>query len=333
MFKVILRWDNLRHNYRTLKEEVGNYEIIPVVKANAYGHGTRDATLVLKEEGAHLFVISTIDDYLRVKDLEDVDFLMLYPDYTDREQVEFLAGQGNVIFNLYDFYALEVLPKGARVHINVDTGMNRVGVKPEEFPRLYEEAKSKFRVEGAYSHFPIAKDPEFSRRQIELFDTLTRDKVPFRHINNSEGLLHYGKVFDGARIGILLYGYGRPDMKPVKTVLSKIVQVKRIRKGESVSYDRRFIAPEDGFLAVVPVGYAHGVRRVENYRVFSEGKWYEVAGHITMDALMLYSRENDFHVGQWVELLGENNRADHIARIWSTVPYEPLVEIGTHPIW
>ena len=333
MFRVEIDWDNLRHNYRLLKGEVGDYEIIPVVKANAYGHGTREATLTLREEGARLFVISTIDDFLRVEDIGDVDFLVLYPDYTDRGQISFLASHPNVIFNLYDFYAIDVLPEGARVHINVDTGMNRVGVKPEDFPRLYAEASKRLKVEGTYSHFPVARDPEFSRRQIELFDELTRGKGLFRHINNSEGLLRYGTIFDGARIGILLYGYGREDLKPVKRVFSKIVQVKRIRRGESVSYDRSFVAPEDGFLAVVPVGYAHGVRRAKGYRVFSEGRWYEVAGHITMDALMLYSPEDTFRVGQEVELLGENNRADAIARIWGTVTYEPLVSIGTQPVW
>ncbi len=333
MFRVEVRWENLRYNYRLLKKEVGDYEIIPVVKANAYGHGTREATLVLKEEGAKLFVISTIDDFRRVEDVRDVDFLMLYPDYTDRGQIEYLASHPNLIFNLYDFYAIDVLPPGSRVHINVDTGMNRVGVKPQDFERLYERAKRKLRVEGAYSHFPVARDPEFSRRQIETFDSLTKDKGLFRHINNSEGLLRYGAIFDGARVGILLYGYGRPDVKPVKSVFSKIVQVKRIRKGESVSYDRTFVAPEDGFLAVVPVGYAHGVRRARGYRVFSEGRWYEVAGHITMDALMLYSPEESFRVGQEVELLGENNRADAIAEVWGTVTYEPLVSIGTQPVW
>ena len=333
MFRVEINWDNLRYNYRLLKAEVGDYEIIPVVKANAYGHGTREATLVLKEEGARLFVISTIDDFQRVKDVRDVDFLMLYPDYTDSDQINYLASFPNLIFSLYDPYAVDVLPEGARVHINVDTGMNRAGVKPWDFPEVYERARRKLKVEGAFSHFPIARDPEFSRRQIETFDELTRDKGLFRHINNSEGLMMYGTVFDGARIGILLYGYGREDVKPVKSVFSKIVQVKRIRKGESVSYDRYFIAPEDGFLAVVPVGYAHGVRRVEGYRVFSEGRWYPVAGRITMDAIMLYSREDTFRVGQEVELLGENNRADEIAKVWGTLTYEVLVSLGTHPVW
>ena len=333
MFRVEINWDNLRYNYRLLKSEVGDYEIIPVVKANAYGHGTREATLVLKEEGARLFVISTIDDFQRVKDVRDVDFLMLYPDYTDSDQINYLASFPNLIFSLYDPYAVDALPEGARVHINVDTGMNRAGVKPWDFPEVYERARRKLKVEGAFSHFPIARDPEFSRRQIETFDELTRDKGLFRHINNSEGLMRYGTVFDGARIGILLYGYGREDVKPVKSVFSKIVQVKRIRKGESVSYDRYFIAPEDGFLAVVPVGYAHGVRRVEGYRVFSEGRWYPVAGRITMDAIMLYSREDTFRVGQKVELLGENNRADEIAKVWGTLTYEVLVSLGTHPVW
>ncbi len=333
MFRVEINWDNLRYNYRLLKSEVGDYEIIPVVKANAYGHGTREATLVLKEEGARLFVISTVDDFQRVKDVRDVDFLMLYPDYTDSDQISYLASFPNLIFSLYDPYAVDVLPEGARVHINVDTGMNRAGVKPWDFLGVYERARRKLKVEGAFSHFPIARDPEFSRRQIETFDQLTRDKGLFRHINNSEGLMMYGTVFDGARIGILLYGYGREDVKPVKSVFSKIVQVKRIRKGESVSYDRYFIAPEDGFLAVVPVGYAHGVRRVEGYRVFSEGRWYPVAGRITMDAIMLYSREDTFRVGQEVELLGENNRADDIAKVWGTLTYEVLVSIGTHPVW
>jgi len=315
---------NLEHNLGRVLELSRGKEIMAVVKANAYGHGIREISLRLYRMGIREFLISSPKDYAAVSDIP-ANFLLLYYDPFD-ESLKELSGRDNITFNLYSWEALDALPKGTRVHIEIDTGMNRTGVKPEEFQDFYKKAIQKFRVEGVFSHFPKAQDREYSRRQMEIFEDLTRDLPIKRHLNNSQGLINFGPIYDLSRVGILLYGYGTENLKPVKRIYSKVIQVKRVKAGERVSYDGKFVC-EEGFLGVIPVGYAQGLRRVENFEVFINGKFFKVAGWITMDAFMVFSSEESFRVGDRVEILGENNPADRIAKIWGTIPYEVLTAL------
>jgi alanine racemase len=314
----------LEHNVGKVFELSKGQDIMAVVKANAYGHGIREISMKLYGMGIREFLISSTKDYSAVSDFP-AKFLLLYYDPLDGSIKE-LSERKNLIFNLYGWEALEVLPKGTKVHIEIDTGMNRTGVKPEEFLDFYKRARERFRVEGVFTHFPKAYDLEFSRKQIEIFEDLTRDLPLRRHVSNSLGLINFGPIYDLSRVGILLYGYGLEGLKPVKKVYSKIIQVKRVKRGERVSYDGKFVC-DDGFLGVIPVGYAHGLRRVEGLEVFIKGKFYKVAGWITMDAFMVFSKEESFKVGDRVEILGENNTADRIAKIWGTIPYEVLTSL------
>ena len=315
---------NLEHNLGRVLELSRGKEIMAVVKANAYGHGIREISLRLYRMGIREFLISSPKDYAAVSDIP-ANFLLLYYDPFD-ESLKELSGRDNITFNLYSWEALDALPKGTRVHIEIDTGMNRTGVKPEEFQDFYKKAIQKFRVEGVFSHFPKAQDREYSRRQMEIFEDLTRYLPIKRHLNNSQGLINFGPIYDLSRVGILLYGYGTENLKPVKRIYSKVIQVKRVKAGERVSYDGKFVC-EEGFLGVIPVGYAQGLRRVENFEVFINGKFFKVAGWITMDAFMVFSSEESFRVGDRVEILGENNPADRIAKIWGTIPYEVLTAL------
>jgi len=315
---------NLEHNLGRVLELSRGKEIMAVVKANAYGHGIREISLRLYRMGIREFLISSPKDYAAVSDIP-ANFLLLYYDPFD-ESLKELSGRDNITFNLYSWEALDALPKGTRVHIEIDTGMNRTGVKPEEFQDFYKKAIQKFRVEGVFSHFPKAQDREYSRMQMEIFEDLTRYLPIKRHLNNSQGLINFGPIYDLSRVGILLYGYGTENLKPVKRIYSKVIQVKRVKAGERVSYDGKFVC-EEGFLGVIPVGYAQGLRRVENFEVFINGKFFKVAGWITMDAFMVFSSEESFRVGDRVEILGENNPADRIAKIWGTIPYEVLTAL------
>jgi len=315
---------NLEHNLERVLELSKGKSLMAVVKANAYGHGIREISTKLYKLGIRDFLISSTRDYALVADLP-ANFLLLYYDPADKNLSE-LSERRNVIFNLYGWEALEALPKGCRIHVEIDTGMNRTGVKPEEFLDFYRKAKEKFKVEGVFTHLPKAYDLEFSKRQLETFEDLTRDLPVKRHVNNSLGLLKFGPIYDLSRVGILLYGYGARNLKPVKKLYSKIIQVKRVKKGERVSYDGKFVC-EDGFLGVIPVGYAHGLRRVEEFEVFVNGNFFKVAGWITMDAFMIFSTEEKFKFGDRVEILGENNPADKIAESWGTIPYEVLTSI------
>ncbi len=315
---------NLEHNLERVLEISKGKGIMAVVKSNAYGHGIREISLRLYGMGIRDFLISSTRDYGLVSDFP-ANFLLLYYFPYD-ESLREISERENVIFNLYGWEALETLPRGSRVHIEIDTGMNRTGVKPDEFWDFYKKARERFRIEGVFTHFPKAYDLDFSKRQLEIFEDLTRNLPVKRHVNNSLGLINFGPIYDFSRVGILLYGYGSKNLKPVKKIYSRIIQVKKVKKGEMVSYDGKFVC-DDGFLGIVPVGYAHGLRRIENFEVFINGNFVKVAGWITMDAFMVFSTESVFKAGDRVEILGENNPADKIARIWGTIPYEVLTSL------
>ncbi len=325
MVDTVINLGALEHNYKKVKSLLGNSGLMSVIKSDAYGHGIREVLTKIFTFGERFFVISTPEDYKKVFDFP-ANFLLLYYDPGDIKTILEMHERRNVIFNLYSEALINVLPKNARIHIEIDTGMNRTGIKPENFEGVYKKAKSRFRVEGVFSHFPKANDREFSLRQVEIFDNLTKGIGVPRHINNSQGLINFGPLYDFSRVGILLYGYGMEGLKPVKGVYSKVIQVKRVKRGETVSYDGEPV-DKDGFVGVVPVGYAMGVRRCKNFEVFIKGKYFRVKGWITMDAFMIFSEEKGFDVGDTVEILGENNNAQRIAKMWGTIPYEVLVSI------
>lgn len=325
MIERVIDLKALESNYEEVLKLTKGQSIMAVVKSNAYGHGIREISLRLYSLGVRRFLISSTDDYRSVSDFP-ADFLLLYYDPLDKHTLQELRDRGNVIFNLYGWEALNSLPKGSRVHIEIDTGMNRTGIKPDDFEDFYKKAKEKFKVEGVFTHFPKAHDDGFSRKQIEVFESLTKGLPVVRHINNSSGLLKFGPIYDFSRVGILLYGYGYENLKPVKEVYSKIIQVKKVKKGETVSYDGEFVC-EEGFVGIIPVGYALGLRRCKNFEVFINGKSFKVAGWITMDAFMVFSHEGDIKVGDMVEILGKNNTADVIAKLWNTIPYEVLTSL------
>lgn len=329
MFETVIDLKSLEFNYSFVKGLLKDSSLMPVIKSNAYGHGIREVASKLYTLGERFFVISSKEDYIKVSDFK-ADFFLLYYDPEDRITINSMSERGNVVFNLYDSILIDVLPKGARVHIEIDTGMNRTGIKPYEFEDVYKKASKRLKVEGVFTHFPMADNEEFSRKQLKVFDELTKDLDVRRHVNNSLGLLKFGSLYDFSRVGILLYGYGAKNLKPVKSVYSKIIQVKRVRNGETVSYDGTFVC-EDGFIGVVPVGYAHGLRRVKNMKVFVNGKYFDVAGWITMDAFMIFSKDEEFKVGDRVELLGGNMRADILSDLWKTITYEVLVSLPSRP--
>ncbi|MEO0138801.1 MAG: alanine racemase [candidate division WOR-3 bacterium] len=325
MIERVIDLKALEHNYGEVLKLTRGQNIMAVVKSNAYGHGIREVSLKLYSLGVRRFLISSVNDYKPVSDFP-AEFLLLYYDTFDRQTLQELSDRDNVVFNLYGWEALNSLPKGSRVHIEIDTGMNRTGIKPDDFEGFYKKAKERFRVEGVFTHFPKAYDMEFSRKQIEIFEDLTKGLPVKRHINNSLGLLNFGPIYDFSRVGILLYGYGHKSLKPVKEVYSRVIQVKRVKKGETVSYDGAFVC-EDGFLGIVPIGYALGLRRCKDFEVFINGKFVKVAGWITMDTFMVFSKDDDIKVGDRVEILGKNNSADKIAKIWETIPYEVLTSL------
>jgi alanine racemase len=260
-----------------------------------------------------------------------------------------------------DLAQAEALDRAARahgrklsLHLKVDTGMGRVGLRPREVRGVAEKIAGlpSVRLAGLMTHFAEseAEDPAFAREQLARFAEVTHElrgagiAVPLRHASNSGALLHLPEArLDLVRPGIMLYGYhprGRqqvadPGLRPALRLRTAISQIQTVTRGESVSYGRTFVAPRDLRVATLPVGYADGVGRLLSNRgqVLIRGRRVALIGRVCMDMVMVDVTDlSDVRLGDEAVLIGrqgaEEISADEVAEAQGTISYEILSRIG-----
>ncbi len=284
---------HLQHNLRAIKQALPQgTATIAVIKANAYGHGALIAADALKEL-ADCFMVAEINEALALKN-EGVTLPILIAGYTDPDYAPVLAENGLIqcVFSAEYGTALHHrVPEGQRlkVHIKADTGMGRLGFPSQQMDTVDQIASlcrlPRLDCEGIFSHFAQseAEDGAFTKLQEERFGALIQGlydkgiRFRFRHISNSaSGMLGIPSFCNGVRIGISLYGaYPSPyvkerwlsehpnaDLKPVMKLKTRIIQIRSHEAGESVGYNRRFVAEEPTRIAVLAAGYADGLPRL-----------------------------------------------------------------------
>jgi alanine racemase len=344
-------------NLSGIRRQVGKgVRILGVVKANAYGHGLREVArfiegryaeylgVAIAEEGAELRRAG-VDSPIHVFTLPSLSQADLYARYRLEATV----------CSIPDCHALNEAGKRHRrtlpVHLKIDTGMNRIGVKPADVARFITSIRRFRRIEikGVFTHFASsdAKDKRFARRQLREFhqalDTLARQGVEpeLIHAANSGAILDLPEsYFSMVRPGIVTYGYYpsfetsesiplRPAMR-LKTVVSL---VKWIEKGEAVSYNQRFVASRRTRIATLPVGYADGITRILTGRASAliHGKKFPIVGTICMDQVMVDVGKEDVRVGDEAVLIGRQKRemidAWDLASPIGTVPLETVTAV------
>ncbi|MCB0510418.1 MAG: bifunctional UDP-N-acetylmuramoyl-tripeptide:D-alanyl-D-alanine ligase/alanine racemase [Chitinophagales bacterium] len=233
------------------------------------------------------------------------------------------------------------------IHIDVDTGMKRLGFEKEEVPALCDELKNLdcFEVKSIFSHL-AASDEEgldaFTEGQIALFDQLSKQLMqvlpnkPLLHIANSSGISRFPKAhYDMVRLGIGLYGFNSEFQEHLQTVArlkTKISQIKKVAKGESVGYGRKGKAKEDITIATIAIGYADGLNRLLSNglgEVFVKGKRAPIIGNVCMDMAMIDITDIEgLEVGDLVEIFGDNISAAELAQKLNTIPYEVLTSVS-----
>ncbi len=327
--------DHLNHNVKMLRQLMPRgCEMMAVVKANAYGHGAKEISKNLNQMGITSFAVATIDEGIELRKAGvRGDILIL--GYTDINRIRELIKYRLIQTILDHEYALRINERSRealRVHIKIDTGMHRIGLPASDRKELMELFRlEKLNVEGMYTHLCVcdsdkAEDIQFTRKQIhdfsELCDLLEDRgiKIPKRHIQSSYGLLNYPEVScDYARIGIALYGslssWGdktnlQPDLLPVLSLKTKIVLIREINQGETVSYGRCFHAERNSRLAVLPIGYADGFPRTlscEAGNVLLHGQQVPIVGRICMDQLLIDITDvPEVACGDIVTLIGQD---------------------------
>ncbi|MFN4232321.1 alanine racemase [Thermus sp.] len=328
----------LEANWLLLKAKARG-EVIPVLKAEAYGHGALPLARFLFQKGARRVAVATVGEgkalrhggvageilllgSLHPLEAEEALRLGLVPTLSTLEAAQALAGRAQ---------ALGIRP---RAHLKVDTGMNRVGFpweKAKEALRAVEALG--IRVEGVYSHLATAgEDEAFLEVQRSRFQRVKEalGEGPFYHLENSHGLLLHGG--ENVRVGLALYGlipgFG---LKPILRLLARPTLVKRLKAGDRVGYGGEYVARGGEWLLTLPVGYADGLPRgAVRFVKGPEGGLYPVAGRISMDQTTVLSP------GPWpleavLEVLSPDFGPTGLcawAEARGTIPYEVAVHLS-----
>ncbi len=347
--RLVIDTQAITHNARVIGEMLGDARLMAVVKANGYGHGIREAARAAIAGGASAIGVATVEEGLLLRE-SGIEEPILALDSTSEEAVLEAARAGlSQTIHAHDAVAwmrdaAKKLNRQVRAHIQVETGMRRLGVAPEELPGLLEAvaAEPGIAVEGVFSHFADTTDRPFTREQMRRFGValgLTERAFGplIRHIASSGAALSLpGTRLDMARCGIALYGYA-PDggdfgLRPAMSVRTSIVQLQRVPPGESVSYGRTYYTQRDTLLATLPVGYGDGYPRCigNRGRVLVRGARAPVVGRVCMDLCMAdVTGIPGVSVGDEVALMGaqgdERVTAEDWARWCGTIAYEPLL--------
>lgn len=349
--------DAVIHNLECLREIVDeSVEIMPVVKANAYGHGLVEMSRVLGEGGIRYLGVATVDEALKLRGAGVEGSILVLGAVLDEEAK--VSVRNNITLTLCDRRLLNVLAgiaKGGnecpKVHIKVDTGMGRIGVWHEEAVEFAKDvnAAEGVMIEGIYTHFSsAARDNMVTRMQIEAFEDVLAGveaegiDIRYRHAANSIGVVDWKKShFNLVRPGILLFGvYPKENfrkkfkLQPVMGLKTRIVHLKDTPQGRSISYGRTYITQKDTRIATIPIGYADGYGRILSNKAEAlvKGQFVRVVGMVTMDQTMLeVGHIQDVQVGDEVVLIGRQGDAEipieKIAKLAGTIPYEILSSV------
>lgn len=333
----------LTHNLRVVRDTAPRSKIFAVIKANAYGHGLlRAARSFIDTDG---FAVVELEAAVRLREAGYAHRIALLEGYFEPRELAVLA-QHKLTTTIHDFEQIAMLdaaPEGAAldVLVKINTGMNRLGFQPAEFPqalaRLHEHrAIGKLTL---MTHFATADDSTGIATQLELFERLTRDAQLPRTLANSAAVLRFPESHgDWVRPGIMLYGCSPfaegvaadLGLKPAMTVTSEIIATRDIAIGESVGYGATFTAGKSMRIGVVACGYADGYPRhaPTGTPVRVGDRLTSTVGRVSMDMITIDLTRIDANVGTPVVIWGEGNPVENVARAAGTVGYELLCALA-----
>lgn len=353
----------LRRNLARLRARTApGAEVLVAVKADAYGHGLLPVARALAAEGVGWLGVATPDEALALRRAGVGGRVLLFGPVRGAALPRLLAaGVDLTVCDADDVDAVAAARASlaadvgpARLHLKIDTGMGRLGRRPEEAVRVarHVAGAADLRLEAAWTHFARADEPSSgtSERQLarfrEALDGLERAglRPRMRHAANSAALLTLPEAhFELVRPGLSVYGYppgpelagAGADLEPVLRLTAPVVFVKRVRAGEAVSYGHRWAAPSETTVATVRIGYGDGYpRALTNLGDAAlAGRRCRVVGTVCMDQLLLDAGDASVAPGDRAVLFGgEGPGADELASRIGTIPYELLTGVGARVV-
>jgi alanine racemase len=348
--------DALAHNFRVIRERVGpSVKILAAVKANAYGHGAAECSTRLEREGVDWFGVALPEEGIELRNAGITrPILCLGGIWAGQES---LCVQQNLTPVVYRLDGVEALERAAReaqktvdVHVKIDTGMGRLGVRANDVPDFCAGLKrfANIRVDGLMTHLASADDDQqtaFTTQQLQRFEIAVaafRDhgfEPNYIHAANSAGLFTFAESrANMVRPGGTLYGFKRdvlppnadtPPLRPVMSLHSRIMLLKRVPKGEKLGYSGTFETTHDSLIATIPIGYDDGYRRVfsNRARVIVRGQFAPVVGRVSMDLTIIDVTDvADVALDDRATLLGSDGNcsitAEDLGELAGTISYE-----------
>jgi alanine racemase len=351
-----IKLDNLAFNFQSVKNFIGeNCKYMAVVKADAYGHGAVECAKCLESEGVDWLGVALPEEGVELRKAGiEKPILCLGGFWSGQEKLLLGYNLTPVIFQvekarIYNSIAAEhgII---ADIHVKIDTGMGRIGVRLEELVSFADELKNlkNLRLEGVMTHFAAADDlseNEFTNEQIRRFygaleifkekgfrpvyNDLANSPGAVAHENARGNMVRLGGVLYGLSGDVLPAGIEKPKLKPVMSLYTRISSLKKVPKGESLGYGRTFFTDRNSLIATIPIGYQDGyTRRLSNCgQVIVNGALAPVVGRISMDWTIIDVTDvPNIKLDDRVILIGEQNgqriAAEDLARKTGTISYE-----------
>lgn len=343
---VEINLENIAYNMSSIRKNTPKgVKLLAVVKADAYGHGSVMIAPTLLASGADMLGVASIDEGVDLRQAKiscDILVLGAVPVWAVESAVK-----ANLIIAIFSKEHLQACRQAyertgikPKVHVKLDTGMNRIGVSIDEAVEFINEVKIADYLEfgGIFTHLANAENREKTQIQIDRWNSVI-SKIDtsglLLHILNTAGAMCYDVPNSNMyRAGIGIYGLypdlpsdgdvKKPDLKPVMSLKARIVNIHKAKDGEGISYGHTFTAHGTRTIATVPLGYADGVPRGLSNKIsgFLNGKEVLQVGNITMDQMMFDITGVEAHLGDIITLLDEQHSIDKWAKILDTINYE-----------
>ena len=342
---------NLEHNVLAIKDFLKKNcktepDLFAVVKADGYGHGSLMCAPILSACGVNYYGVASIDEGIELREhkiKEPILVLGASPLWAMENAIKY-----DIAVSIFNDEHIEManqlferLNKKLKVHIKLDTGMNRIGIDKTDAKNFIQKVLNTKSIElkGIFTHFADVENEKLFKRQIEEFKQIIE---PYKnsdikiHCLNSPGMFSYPEYsYDMVRMGIIMWGltpYSKenpnmPKTLPVMGLKARITNIHTLKKDDGISYGHTYIAKEDLKVATIPIGYADGIARNLSGKITAilNGKEIKQIGRITMDQIMFDVSNAECAVGDIITLLGEENKIDTIdtwAQKLDTINYE-----------
>ena len=355
---IEINLENLEHNIKEIQKIISKKtKIMAVVKANAYGHGAVLISKKLNEIGIFNFAVSSLKEGIELRENGILGNILIFG-FTDYKNLEDVI-KYDLIQTIIDYdYAKRIekldLSQKLKVHLKINTGMNRIGENYQNIEKIKEIfAIKNIEILGVFTHLAVSdsqtlEDINFTKSQINHFYQVINILKSAgysnfsSHIQSSYGILNYPELnLDYVRIGIIMYGVHSEkniktkvniNLKPVLTLKAKISSIHELDVNESISYGRTYITTSKIKVATVSIGYADGYPRSLSSKgiVLVNGKRRPILGRICMDQLIIDVTNMSIQVGDIITLIGEDQdiKAEDVSYLANTISNELLSRLG-----